>query len=110
MPHDLTEVQRLFVGEARKQIERVLLFKQQLETFVADYDNQQAPLPTDAEVLNDATSGTTPRSDAPQITGQRIAQLRTLCNSMATQLDGPTENVLISLAVRSLETIYRNVH
>jgi hypothetical protein len=109
MPQNLNPVQRNFVNEAaRPMIEEIIRMHARLQNFVADYDNQQVPITADSEVLNDG-DGTSPRADAPTLTGLNLQQLRSFANNMAGQINGSTLNVLISLAVRDVDTIRRGV-
>src|SRR5687768_392321 len=68
------------------KIERVILFRSQLDAFVLDFDNQQTPVPTNATVMDDNSSGTAPRTDAPQLTGAQITSLRNFCAGMRDQI------------------------
>lgn len=104
----LNPVQVQFVRVARQVVERVILFRSQMDAFVLDYDNQQSPLPTTAAVLDDNDAGTAPRSDAPQLTGQQVQQLRNFCAGMRDQVTAANLNTLISVAVNDLESILRN--
>lgn len=105
----LNTVQVKFVNEAaRPMIERLILFRSQLDAFVIDFDNQQTPLPTDATVLTDNEAGTAARTDAPQLTGAQMNQLRLFCANMRDQISGTALNTLVGLSVRSIETILRS--
>ena len=101
----LDDVQKAFVQESvRPMIEDILKFKHKLDAFVDDYDNQQVAITVNGDTLNDGI-GEAPRVGAPELTGTRISQLRTVAANMSTELDGPTYNILVSLAVRDLNTI-----
>eukprot|EP00919_Chromeraceae_sp_WS-2016_P051755 GHVR01122725.1.p1 GENE.GHVR01122725.1~~GHVR01122725.1.p1 ORF type:complete len:110 (+),score=14.77 GHVR01122725.1:143-472(+) len=103
---DLNETQVRLVNEtARPAIEKILAISYYVEALVDELDNQQDALPTDAEVLNDGSGGTSPRTDAPNLTGAQVVALRNVANNMAAQLDGPTRNALIAVAVRDVPTI-----
>ena len=105
----LTQPQAKFVNEAvRPMIEKLILFRSQLDAFVLDFDNQQAPLPTNATVLDDNADGSAPRADAPQLTGAQVSQLRTFAANMRDQISGTALNTLVSVAVRPVEAILRN--
>lgn len=107
MPQTLDDVQKKFVNEAcRPLIEDLIKFHSRLNSFVLDYDNQQTPITVDTEVLNDGT-GDNPRTDAPNLTGQRLSQLRTFSANMRDQISAATLDILIELAVRDVNTILR---
>jgi hypothetical protein len=104
----LTPVQVGFVTEAvRPTVEMLILFRSRLDAFILDFDNQQTPLPTNATVLDDNVSGTAPRTDAPQLTGAQVTALRTFCGNMKGQLSDANLATLVSVSVRSVETILR---
>lgn len=103
----LNEVQRAFVNEAcRPMIEDLIKFKARLDAFAADYDNQSSPIATDTNILADGP-GDLPRTDAPPLTGQQLATMRTIAGNMSTQLSGATYNAMVRLAVRDLDTILK---
>jgi hypothetical protein len=105
----LNPVQVQYVNAVvRPMIERLILFRSELDAFVLDYDNQQTPLPTTAAVLDDNAAGTAPRTDAPTLTGAQVAQLRTFCAGMRDQISATALNTLVQTAVRSVEAILRN--
>lgn len=105
----LNQVQVKFVNEAvRPMIEKLILFRSQLDAFVLDFDNQQTALPTNATVLDDNADGSAPRADAPQIQGTHVSQLRTFCLNMRDQISGAALNTLVQLAVRDVDTILRS--
>jgi hypothetical protein len=104
----LTPVQVNFVNQAvRPTIEQLILFRSRLDAFILDFDNQQVPLPTNATVLDDNDTGTAPRADAPQLTGAQVSALRTFCFNMKGQLSDANLATLVSVSVRSVETILR---
>lgn len=106
MPLDTVQVK--FVNETvRPTIERLILFRSQLDAFVLDFDNQQTPLPTDTTVLDDAIGGGSPRADAPQLQGQDVAALRNFCAGMRDQISAGALNSLVAKSVRSVEAIIR---
>lgn len=105
----LNEVQRTFVGDvARPMVERLIAFRAELDLFIQDYDNQQAPVLNNADQLGDNAAGTAPRTDAPILTGANLASLRTFCGNMVTQLSDANRNAMIALAVRDLRTIVKS--
>lgn len=105
----LNPVQVKFINEAvRPTIEKLILFRSQLDAFVLDFDNQQTALPTNGTVLDDNQDGTAPRTDAPQLTGAQVSQLRTFCANMRDQISGTALNTLVALSVRPVETILRS--
>lgn len=107
MAQNLNEVQVKFVNEAvRPFIEYLISVRYRLDTFVKDVDNQQSAIASNTEVLNDG-DGLNPRSDAPALTGQNIAQLRNFANNMLGQIDDVALAALIKLAVRDLNTIVK---
>jgi hypothetical protein len=109
MPQDLNPVQVAFVQEAaRPTIEKLIRARSVLDAFVLDYDNMQTPIVADSEVLNDAPGGVTPRTDAPNLTGTNLLQLRNFAANMRDQINGVALNSLIELSVRSVEDILRN--
>lgn len=109
MAQNLNEVQVKFVNETvRPMIEDLIAMRYRLEAFVLDFDNQQTPIVSDAQVLNDGAGGVTNRSDAPTLTGTNITQLRTFANNMLGQLSGASLNALIALAVRDVNTIVKS--
>lgn len=104
----LTPVQVTFVNDVvRPMVEKLILFRSQLDAFVLDFDNQQSPIPTNASVLDDNNTGTAPRTDAPNITGAQANSLRGFCANMRDQISGVALNTLISVAVRDIEAILR---
>lgn len=108
MALNLNEVQRTFVNDvARPMIEKLIKFRYQLDAFVLDTDNQQTAIPNQAEVLNDGVNGVEPRSDAPQLLGTQITQLRNFAANMRDQINGASLNVLVQVAVRDVQTIIR---
>jgi DNA gyrase/topoisomerase IV subunit B len=104
----LNQVQVKFVGEViRPMIEELILFKSKLDAFVLDFDNQQTPLPTNATVLDDNDAGTSPRTDAPQLTGTQSANLRTFCANMSSQITPTQLAALVNASARPVEHILR---
>jgi hypothetical protein len=109
MAISLNPVQRAFVNETvRPMIERLIQFRYELDAFVLDYDNQQAPIPTLADVLNDNADGTAPRTDAPELQGSQLLQLRNFAANMRDQISGAALNALVSLAVRDVLTVMKS--
>lgn len=105
----LTPTQVTFVNEVvRPMIEKLIRFRSELDAFVLDYANQQTPLPTTAVNLDDNTSGTAPRTDAPTLQGSNVASLNTFCTNMRDQISGTALNTLVQLSVRPVEQILRN--
>ena len=105
----LTQVQVKFVTEAvRPMVEKLILFRSQLDAFVLDFDNPQTPLPTNGTVLDDNATGDAPRPDAPQLTGAQVTALRNFAAGMRDQISGTSLNTLVTVAVRSVEQILRN--
>jgi hypothetical protein len=103
MPQVLNETQRVFVEETiRPFLETLVLFKLDTDQFILDYDNQQMPIIEDAEVLWDNAQHDGPREGVPQLTGQRLGQMRTVIGNMNAQLDGMTLDILVSLLARGL--------
>lgn len=108
MPITINEVQRQYIQEVvRPMIERLIAFRYALDAFVLDTDNQQTPIPNVADVINDNQSLTGPRSDAPQLNGSHITQLRNFAANMRDQITGPALNTLVSVAVRDVQRIIR---
>jgi len=104
----LSTVQVKFVNEAaRPTIEQLIAMRYTLDAFVLDFDNQQDPIPTDATVLDDDSSGTSPRTGAPELTGANVQSLRNFAANMRDQINGPALNALVALAVRPVSTIIR---
>lgn len=109
MPINLNPVQRTFVNETmRPMIERIIMIRDELDSYVLEADNQQTPIPNVADVLNDGNDGTTPRTDAPQLQGIHATQLRNFASTMRDQISGVALNTLITLAVRDVRTINRS--
>lgn len=105
----LNPVQVQFVNEVvRPMVEKLILFRSQMDAFVLDFDNQQSPLPTNATVLDDNAAGTAPRTDAPNITGAQATNLRNFCFGMRDQITPTSLNTLIQVSVRPLEQILRS--
>lgn len=92
----------------RPMIEKLIRFRSELDAFVLDYANQQTPLPTNAVNLDDNSTGTAPRSDAPTLQGTHVANLNTFCTNMRDTISGAALNTLVQLSVRPVETILRN--
>lgn len=110
MAQTINEVQRLFIQEAaRPTIETIIRFKAMLDAFVDDYDNQQAPITVDGEVINDAGDLAGPRLDAPNLTGTKLEQLRNFAASMSAVVNTAAEADLIAVAVRSVDLIRRGI-
>lgn len=108
MPQNLNDVQKKFVQETcRPLIEDLIKFHSRLNSFVLDYDNQQTAITVDTEILNDGI-GNNPRTDAPNLTGQRLSQLRSFAANMRDQISSATLDVLVELSVRDVNTIIRN--
>jgi hypothetical protein len=104
----LNQVQVQFVNDVvRPMVEKLIRFRSEMDAFVLDFDNQQTPLPTNATVLDDNAGGTAPRTDAPNITGAQVSNLRTFCANMRDQITPTSLNTLISVAVRPVEVILR---
>jgi len=103
---ELNEVQRLFINETvRPAIEKIINFRYQLVQLVDEMSNQQTPIANTTDVLGDGPGGTVPRSDAPALTGQNVAQLLTFATGMRDQVSTAALNQLIQLAVRSVNQI-----
>lgn len=95
------------VGTCRKFLELLIHADNEFETFVAWFDAIQLgdnAFTIDATVLDDATGGAAPRTDAPEITGQNLQALRDIANNMKTQLDAQ-RNTLIAKMARDLKTV-----
>ena len=106
MAQDLTPLQIADVQQVhRPAIEAVIRCHRMLSDFVIQYDSQQDPILENAEALNDAAGGITPRDDAPQLTGNDLKQLRDLSDTMATAINDTTFAGLVKLAVRDLNHI-----
>jgi hypothetical protein len=106
MAQSLNSVQKKLVnGTVRPALEKIVAMRYYLDALVAELDNQQNPIAANAEVLNDDPSADAPRSDAPQLTGQRVAQLRAFAANMRDQIDGVALNTLVSLMVRDVATV-----
>ena len=105
----LNPVQVAFVREVvRPLVERIILHCNQLDAFIADYDNQQTPIPNSGSTpLDDNNDGTAPRIDAPQLTGDQIGALRTFVGNMRAAVSAGSYNALVSVSVRSVEAILR---
>lgn len=106
----LNIVQQKFINEAaRPHMEDIIKALYILDNFVTDYDAIQSSsniLPEDATVLDDA--GSTPREDAPQLSGLNVKQLRDFSANMSAVVTPTAKEILISLMVRSLNTVLRN--
>lgn len=108
MAINLNEVQRAYINETvRPMIERIILFRDELDAFVLEADNQQTPIPNVADTLNDGTGGITPRTDAPTLQGTHVTQLRNFAAGMRDQISGAALNALVALSVRDVRTITR---
>lgn len=107
----LNQIQRDFVnGAARPHMETVVRILHELDTFVADYDALQASsdaLPEDATVMDDNTSGTGPRTDAPQLTGALVKALRDYSAAMSAVVTANAKQTLIGKMVRALSVVLR---
>lgn len=105
----LNQVQVKFINEAaRVHMESIVKALHTLDTFVADYDALQATadaLPEDATVMDDNTTGTAPRADAPQLTGLNVKQLRDFSASMSAVVNAAAKQVLVGKMVRPLGTV-----
>ena len=109
MPITLTPVQKTLVNETvRPSIEKLIAIRYYLDAFVQEMDNQQDPISTAADVLNDDPDSDAARSDAPNIQGNNLTQLRNFAANMRDQIDGTALNALTALAVRDVPTITRN--
>lgn len=94
-----------FVRTSRQMIEYLIRVRTRLDAYVLDYDNQQVALPTDATVLDDSADGSTPRDDAPQLTGANVQSLRNFSAGMRDQINEVALDSLVELAVRDVNTI-----
>ena len=107
----LNQVQRDFVNQAaRPHMEEIVKALHILDVFVADYDALQATeaaLPTDTTVLDDGSDGTSPRSDAPILTGVNLLQLRNFSENMSAVVNAVAKEVLIGKMVRPLAIVLR---
>lgn len=104
----LNPVQVKFVNEVvRPMVEKLIRFRSELDAFTLDFANQLTPLPTTAAALDDNSTGTAPRTDAPNITGAQVVSLNTFCTNMRDQISGASLNTLVSVAVRPVEQILR---
>lgn len=110
MPNQsLSTVQKNLVNETvRPAIETLVAIRYRLAAIVDELDNQQEPIASTPDILNDDPQGDQPRDNAPNLTGQQITQLRNFAANMRDQIDGTALNTLISLAVRDVPTIVRN--
>ena len=109
MAINLNEVQRAYINEVvRPMIERLIRFRYELDAFVLDADNQQTPIPNVADTLNDGPGGTVPRSDAPTLQGTNVTQLRNFSANMRDQINAASQNALVALAVRDVQSIIRS--
>jgi hypothetical protein len=105
----LNPVQVVFVNEVvRPHIERLIRFASELDAFIADYANQQTPLPTDGTVLTDGEGGVAARTNAPQLTGATVASLNTFTVNMRANINAAAYNALVAAAVRPVEAILRS--
>jgi hypothetical protein len=107
----MNTVQVNFVNNAaRPHMEEIVKAIHVLDTFVADYDalqNSADAIPEDATVLDDNSTGTAPRSDAPQLTGAQVKTLRDLSANMSAQVIAATKETLISKMVRPLAQVLK---
>ena len=108
MAINLNQVQRDYVnGVVRPMVESLIKFRYSLDAFVIDADNQQTPIPNTADILNDNIDGLSPRSDAPNLLGSQVTQLRNFAANMRDQITGASLNTLVQLAVRDVQNIIR---
>ncbi len=105
MPLNLTQVS--FVRTSRQMIERLIKMRFELDAYVLDFDHQQVPLPTDAVALDDNSTGTVPRDDAPELTGAKVQSMRNFAAGMRDQINDVALASLVELAVRDVDTIVR---
>ena len=105
----LNQVQQDFINNAaRPHMESMIRIVHELDTFIADYDALQATadaLAVDAVVLDDA--GSAPRSDAPNLTGADIQNMRNFSQNMSLVIGNTAKTVLIGKMVRSLNTVLK---
>lgn len=109
MPNQsLSTVQKNLVNETvRPAIESLIAMRYKLAAIVDELDNQQDPIASTADILNDDPQADQPRDNAPNLTGQNITQLRNFSANMRDQIDGVALAALIQLAVRDVPTITR---
>ena len=108
MAQDLNEVQIAFTNEVvRVGIEDLIAIRYKLNALALELANQQSPILDNAEVLNDG-DGTSPRTDAPNLTGQNVAQLKTFVDTMVGNIDDTALSALVTLAVRSVSVIIKD--
>lgn len=104
------QVQRDFINNAaRPHMEEMIRMVHVLDTYVADYDALQASsdaLPTNAVVLDDGTD-TTPRDNAPQLSGADLANMATFSANMSAVVGTVAKQTLIGKMVRNLNTVLR---
>ena len=89
-------------------LEKIINFYYYLDGLVTELDNQQDAITNSVDELGDDGTGLNPRSDAPTLTGQHVAQLRAFAANMRDQVSASALDILVSLAVRDVNTIIRN--
>lgn len=108
MAQDLNEVQVAFVNEeVRVDIEKLVRIRYELSAMSLEFANQQSPITNNTETLNDATGGTSPRTDAPTLTGQNVNQISAFANALLAQIDDTALDALVKLSVRTVSSIVR---
>ena len=107
MPNQsLNTVQKNLINDTvRPGLEAIVSMRFYLDALVSELDNQQDPIAATADILNDDLAGDQPRPDAPNLTGQQVAQLRTFSAAMRDEIDGVALNTLIALMVRDVNTV-----
>lgn len=104
------QVQRDFINNAaRPHMEEMIRMIHVLDTYVADYNALQGSvdaLGVDATILNDGDD-TTPRSDAPQLSGADLQNMRNFSENMSAVVGAIAKDQLISKMVRNLNSVLR---
>lgn len=104
------QVQRDFINNAaRPHMEEMIRMIHVLDTYIADYNALQASadvLPTTAAILDDGTD-TAPRDDAPQLSGEDLANMATFSANMSAVVGAVAKQTLIGKMVRNLNSVLR---
>lgn len=104
----LSPQQRQHVNETvRPAIEQLVAIHDWLDGLVTELSNQQEPIANTSDLLGDGPDGTAPRTDAPTLTGQNVAQLLTFATGMRDQITNVALSALVKLSVRDYNTIKR---
>jgi hypothetical protein len=103
----LNTVQKnLINATVRPGIEKIIWMHRYLDNLIIELSNQQTPILSSVDILNDDPILDAPRQDSPNLTGTDVASLLTFATNMRNQV-GSEIPALVGKAVRDVDTITR---